>query len=374
MRSLAIVQAIDEGLAAACGNDPSFWCELVYDQTSSESLAEFTDVAVKPLKIVLIFLVAWILNRLVRRVITRSIGALIESRTSLANDSETSDDDRARPSLQRRALLRARRLAEARERSQQRTETLGAVLRSIASIAIYTTASIMALGEFDISLGPLVASAGIVGIALGFGAQSLVKDFLSGIFMLIEDQYGVGDIVDVGEASGVVERVNLRTTQVRDVHGTLWHVPNGEIRRVGNKSQEWARAVLDIEVAYDTDVTAAMRLIKEVADSVWNDGLENATILEEPEIWGVENFGESAVAIRLAMKVEPAEQFAVQRLVRRRIKEAFDREGIEIPFPQRTVWVRGDEDAAVAMRPEAAPPRPPGTPPEFPPVAAPEGE
>jgi small conductance mechanosensitive channel len=180
-----------------------------------------------------------------------------------------------------------------------------------------------------------------------------VKDFLSGIFILIEDQYGVGDIVDVGEAAGVVEQVNLRTTRLRDVNGTLWHVPNGEIRRVGNKSQDWARTVLDVEVAYDTDVGGATEVIKRVADSVWEDDLPEATVLEEPEIWGVEMFGENAIVIRLAMKTEPAEQFTVARMVRGRLKEAFDREGIEIPFPQRTIWVKGQPGAIEVFTPTA---------------------
>ena len=225
------------------------------------------------------------------------------------------------------------------------------------------------MSEFDVNLGPLIASAGIVGIALGFGAQSLVKDFLSGIFMLIEDQFGVGDIIDVGPAAGVVEGVSLRTTLIRDVHGTLWHVPNGEILRVANKSQQWARAVLDIEVAYDTDINHAMNVIKQVADAVWEEAPVNATILEEPEIWGVEGFGASAIAIRLAVKVEPGEQWAASREIRRRLKAAFDAEGIEIPFPQRTVWMH-----EVTEEPEPVPvaSREPDI--EFEPKAAPEGE
>ncbi len=218
-------------------------------------------------------------------------------------------------------------------------QTLGAVLKSVATIVVYFVAVVMALGEFNINLGPLIAGAGIVGVALGFGAQSLVKDFLTGIFMLVEDQYGVGDVVDLGDAVGVVEAVNLRTTQIRDVNGTLWHVPNGEIRRVANKSQQWARAVLDIDVAYDTDINHAMNVIKRVADELWEEGLAHATVLEEPQIFGVQNFGPDAVTIRLGVKTEPAEQFATARELRARLKYAFDQEGIEIPFPQRTVWM-----------------------------------
>jgi len=199
-------------------------------------------------------------------------------------------------------------------------------------------AALISLGEFDINLGPLIAGAGVIGIALGFGAQTVVRDFLAGIFMIIEDQYGVGDFVDLGDAEGIVEAISLRTTQLRDVEGSVWYVPNGEVRRVANKSQLWARAVLDVNVAYDTDVDHATRVIKEAASTVWRDGLEIATILEEPEIWGIQRLGESAVTIRLVVKTEPGEQWAAKREIRRRIKKAFDKEGIVIPFPQRVVW------------------------------------
>jgi small conductance mechanosensitive channel len=279
----------------------------------------------------------------VQRAINRTIDGIIESKTTRfeAEQIPEIEDDKPRrfEALQALSIRRERRQAIQVERSKQRAQTLGAVLRSIATITIYFIAVVMALGEFNINLGPLIAGAGIVGVALGFGAQSLVKDFLSGIFMLIEDQYGVGDVVDLGDASGTVEAVNLRTTQVRDAHGTLWHVPNGEIRRVGNKSQQWARAVLDVDVAYDTDLNHAMNVIKRVADGLWDDALPEATVLEEPQVFGVQNFGADAVTIRVGVKVEPGEQFAAARELRARLKYAFDDEGIEIPFPQRTVWM-----------------------------------
>jgi small conductance mechanosensitive channel len=362
--------------ADACGADPSFFCELVFDFTESETTAEVADFLVRPATALLIFLAAWIINRIVRRLIGRGINRLIENQEETISEEpdepEAGDDDGALGRLEMLrdlAIRRAERSAIQAARAQKRTETLGAVLKSIAALVIYSIAAFMALSEFGINLGPLVASAGIVGIAFGFGAQSLVKDFLSGIFMLIEDQFGVGDIIDVGSAAGVVEAVSLRTTQIRDVHGTLWHVPNGEIARVANKSQKWARAVLDIEVAYDTNVNHAMAVIKEVADTVWRDALPNATIVEEPEIWGVENFGSDAIAIRLAVKVEPGEQWAASREIRRRLKEKFDKVGIEIPFPQRTVWLHevADEPVAVTVAPTPVQE-------EFIPKAAPEGE
>jgi small conductance mechanosensitive channel len=211
---------------------------------------------------------------------------------------------------------------------------------------VYTIAAVTILGELGINLGPLVASAGIAGVAIGFGAQSLVKDFLAGLFMLAEDQYGVGDIIDVGEAKGKVEAVGLRTTRLRDVEGTVWHVPNGQITRVGNKSQEWARALLDVSVAHSTNLRRAEEVIKDVADSMWQDPDWSSKLVEEPEIWGVENMGSDFIDIRMGIKTLPSEQFKVMRELRTRLKERFDDEGIETSSPQRTMWI-GDGTSEV---------------------------
>ncbi|MEX1207078.1 MAG: mechanosensitive ion channel family protein [Acidimicrobiia bacterium] len=329
-----------------CGDPPGLLCDWIYDLTGNDSAARFADwLLAKPAKLLLILVVALIANRLIRRGIRRMVERLIvqrEERARARQDSEIEDGRFA--SLRARAIEKTQMLRVQEERGKQRALALGAVLRSVASLTIYTLAGIIILAEFGVSLGPLVAGAGIVGIALGFGAQSLVKDFLNGIFMLVEDQYGVGDIIDVGDAVGVVEEVNLRTTRLRDVNGTVWFVPNGEIRRIGNKSQQWARTVLDVEVAYNTDLAKAVDVIREVVNGVWQDHLEQATVLEEPEILGVESFGESAIVIRVVLKVEPGEQFATAREVRKRLKFAFDREGIEIPFPQRTIWMKQEEE------------------------------
>lgn len=350
---------IAQTLAEACGVDPSAICNLVFDVTDNGGLARFSDFAIRPIKVAIILLVAWIANRMVRRSLGQAVETWLDRRSGAAakieeaQNAEGSDEDQgAMDALREVALGRARLLLEQQERSSQRTRTLAAVLRSVATIVIYGMAVMMSLAEFDVNLGPLIAGAGIVGVAVGFGAQSLVKDFLSGVFMLLEDQYGVGDAVDVGDTVGVVEEVKLRTTQVRDLSGTLWHIPNGEIRRVANMSQDWGRAVLDLEVSYDTDLPTAMRVIKEVADTMWQEQLPHATIIEEPSIAGVQSFGESAIAIRLMAKTEAGEQFATARELRGRIKEAFDRAGIEIPFPQRTVWVKG-EDATDGKEKEA---------------------
>ena len=337
---IGLVAQVD-GVIDACGSAPGLACRWVYDTWHNAAAARLVDwIVAKPFKVVLILLIAFVVNRLARRGVRRLVDRLVGDREERARRRREQEVDDGRfAALAARAMAKAQLLALQEQRSKQRAEALGTVLRSVASLTIYGMAAIITLGEFGVSLGPLVAGAGIVGVALGFGAQSLVKDFLSGIFMLVEDQYGVGDVIDVGEATGVVEEVNLRTTRLRDVNGTVWFFPNGEIRRVGNKSQQWARTVLDVEVAYDTDLGKAAEVIKAVADSVWHDQLEQATVLEEPEIWGVEAFGESSVSIRLVLKVEPGEQWATAREVRKRLKRAFDQAGIEIPFPQRTVWI-----------------------------------
>lgn len=227
-------------------------------------------------------------------------------------------------------------------RRAMRADALGTLLSSIAAAVILVIAGFMILGVFGINLAPLIAGAGIIGLAIGFGAQDLVSDFLSGIFMLAEDQYGVGDFVDVGEAIGQVEGVTLRTTRVRDVDGSLWHIPNGEIRRVGNMSQQWARAVLDIGVSYDADIDQAAAVILQVAEALAADDEFVDRILEPPEILGVQDLGADSVDIRLVVKTTPGSQWGLARELRRRIKYALDDAEIEIPYPQRTVWLRTD--------------------------------
>ncbi len=264
--------------------------------------------------------------------------------------------DAAGAGLPARVAERPRVTAMQSERTEQRMRTVGSLLRYVASIIIYTVAILMALAELGISIAPLIASAGIAGVALGFGAQSLVKDFLSGFFMILEDQFGVGDVVDLGEASGTVERVTLRVTTVRGTDGTLWHVPNGEIVRVGNQSQRWSRTVLDVEVAYDTDIEQASDVIKRVADDFWKEQVAGATVIEEPELWGVQNVSPVAVVLRLAVKTRPGEQWAAGRALRARLKKAFDEAGISAPLPVATSWSTGPPTGASGQGADAPPP------------------
>jgi moderate conductance mechanosensitive channel len=310
------------------GADAGTWCKLLYQGTGNEWIAtNLWGMLSAVIQILIIIAVAYVANRALKRFIKRFVRSMADQ------------------GLQRLGALQGRApLSETRPidlaRATMRTETIGGVLRSLSTFVIWSIAALMILGTLGINLGPLIAGAGIAGIALGFGAQNLVKDFLSGIFMLLEDQYGIGDIVDVGDATGTVEAISLRTTRLRDLYGVVWHVPNGEIRRVGNKSQQWARALLDIGVAYETPIPKAIDVIKRVADDVWQDPEWADKVLEEPDVWGVENFGDSEITIRLVVKVQPLQQWKVERELRRRLKAAFDDAGIEIPFPQRTMWLR----------------------------------
>ena len=324
--------------ADTCGQDPGAACLWVLRTTDSAVAAGAAEwVVTRPLKILLVVGLAVVLYRLV----ARAIGRFIESLRSASVQRRLESLKEAAPG----ALVAP---GAVNARAVQRAETVGAVLRSIAKVVIGGLAALMVLGEFGLDLAPLIAGAGIVGVAIGFGAQSLVKDFLSGIFMLVEDQLGVGDIVDVGEAAGLVEGVSLRTTRLRDVEGTVWHVPNGEIRRVGNKSQQWSRALLDVQVAFDTDLAEATRVIKAAADEVWHSDDVGASVLEEPEVWGAEGFGPTGIAIRLVVKTQPADQWKVLRELRSRIKVALDRAGIGFGF-QRVPW--SGEPAATSPPP-----------------------
>jgi small conductance mechanosensitive channel len=332
-------------LNEACGTDPAWLCRKVFEWTDNSDIAGVATWLVdRPVKVAVIALLALTIRRVVHRAIDGLIDRLMAERSSEEHDAVEAAE--AATGTLRRDLLTEKlaSLRERTERARQRAKTLGVLFKSIASAVIGVVTIMMLLGEFDINLGPLIAGAGIVGVAIGFGSQALVGDLLSGIFMLIEDQYGVGDVIDAGDATGTVESVGLRTTRIRDVRGTLWHIPNGQIRRVGNMSQVWARAILDIDVAYDTDLDLAMETIKTVADGLWEDQLEEATIVEEPVISGVQNFGADAVTIRLSVRTEPSEQWSTGRVLRKRIKEAFDEAGIEIPFPQRTVWLKSEAD------------------------------
>ncbi len=310
-------------------------CNTVLDATGSDRAAWFADVLIgKPLALVALLLlglvVRWILHRLVDRLVSRAETGVLPARVSRLSLGSLGAG---------KAATSPRDLAVATRRVQ-RAKTMGSLLKSIVTGVLVAVVATMMLSEVGVNVGPIIASAGILGIALGFGAQSLVSDFLSGVFMIFEDQYGVGDEIDLGEAAGTVEAVSLRVTRLRDVNGTVWYVRNGEITRVGNMSQNWARTVLDISVAYHEDLVRVRRVLEDVAHDLWEDEEYKGVIIEEPSVWGVQELGIDGVVVRVALKTAPLEQWAVAREMRQRIKARFDYEGIEIPLPQRMVWHR----------------------------------
>jgi small conductance mechanosensitive channel len=324
----AVVSA--ERVSEACGPDPGFLCRKTLELSGDRTLAEALDFLIgRPLAIIAIVSCAAIVARILRRGVKRALRTM----QSGAVQERLGAVRRLTPD----ALLETREISL---RAEQRIEALASVLGSVVTFVVWMIAAFMVMGQLGIELGPLLAGAGILGVAIGFGSQALVRDFLSGVFILIEDQFGVGDIVDIdGQTSGTVEAVSLRMTRLRGVDGTLWHVPNGEIRRVGNMSQHWSRALLDVQVAYDTEVDHAREVIGEVARRLWKS---DSAILEEPEVWGVEALGAHGMTIRLVVKTTPSEQYRISRELREALKAAFDEAGIVIPFPQQTVWHRAD--------------------------------
>lgn len=222
----------------------------------------------------------------------------------------------------------------------KRQTTLANLFDGVLTIVLLVTAALMIFQLLNFNVGPLLASAGIAGVAIGLGAQSLVKDVLGGVFIILEQQFSVGDVVRIGNDSGAVEELSLRTVILRDADGSVHIIPNGQIDRVTVLTRDWSRLVLDIDVAYNADIDAATAVLRRELDRY---AAENPDfVLEPPEVLGVQNLAESSVQLRAWMKVLPGKQWPAGRELRGRIKTALDAAGIEIPFPQRTLWVRNE--------------------------------
>jgi small conductance mechanosensitive channel len=221
----------------------------------------------------------------------------------------------------------------------KRTETIFRVVRSTGIVLILTTAVLMILTELGVPVAPVLASVGFVGLALGLGAQTLVGDVISGLFILIENQYTVGDVIKVNDLAGTVEEMTLRATMVRDLYGTLHIVPNGEIRIVSNMTLDWSRAVVDVGITYDADVDAAVEVLNEIGQQMMADTAVAPLLLEPPTVTGVEGLDDWAVRLRIMAKTAPGEQWTVQRHLRRQIRLVFAEKGIEIAFPRQDVMI-----------------------------------
>lgn len=305
------------GLTKGCGDGGGMICDFVQMVVPVSWAAPMVAGLIA---IMLVVGLALILRNMAHRVISRVVRKASSERASLAG--------RLRG---REALVLEGLDAIVAERRRQRAETIGSVLKPVASIIILGTAALTVLERLSIPIAPLLTSVGILGVAIGFGAQELVKDFIAGMFMLLEDQYGVGDVIDTGTAIGTVEAVTLRITRLRDSDGRVWYIRNGTITRVGNESQGWSRATVDVPVAYASDIPAVRDLLKQVAAEMWNDSLfRDSVIVEEPQVWGIEQISDTAVIFRVSAKTIPSRQAEVARELRLRIKSALDRADIPI--------------------------------------------
>jgi small conductance mechanosensitive channel len=287
-----------------CHSNPSIACRTVWDITHNKHLAQVSDAYLSgpiqvAVKIVFVLILALVARAAARRLINR-----VTSRAA----ARTENGGRSH------SLLGDRR--------QQRATALGSVLGNAASMTIFTIATFIILGDLGLNLAPVLASAGVIGIAIGFGAQNLVQDFLAGIFILLEDQYGVGDVINIDKVSGTVEAVSLRITRIRDVNGVIWHIRNGTITSSGNESHGWARAVVDFPVPYDMDIVEVRSLMESTAVAMWQDPAWQDVILERPEVWGVQEVTNDSVLIRVIARTAPLRQWEVGRVLREQIKTA----------------------------------------------------
>jgi moderate conductance mechanosensitive channel len=217
----------------------------------------------------------------------------------------------------------------------KRMETISRVVWTTGAVLIVVTALLMILDELGVPILPVVASVGFVGLALGLGAQTLIKDMISGLFVLIENQYTIGDVIEIGGVTGTVESISLRKTTTRDLYGTIYHIPNGEVRTVANKSRDWARALVEVGISYDADVDKAIETLQQIGAMLLEEPEFAQVILEEPQVTGVEGLDTTAVRLRIMVKTVPGAEANVQRYLRRQIRLVFAAQGVEIAFPAR---------------------------------------
>ncbi len=304
-------------------------CEWIYRYTDGNSaLASLADWLVgRPLAIGGVLVCAWVLRWVVRRLVARGVDRVLAQAPML----------RALPQPMRGT---PQSLAVPRREEARRIERARAVAGAASSLLValvWVVAIIAVAGILGVDLGPLIASAGLAGLAVAFGAQSLIRDMLAGVFILLEDHFAIGDEVDLGEATGVVEKITLRETVLRDLDGTVWHVRNGEIDRVGNHSQVWSAAMVDVGVAHGTDLATARAVLLDVAVQVCTIPPFDREVLEPPELLGVEALSADGVTLRLRVKTLAGQQFGLQRTLLERIAEAFAVHGLVLASPQLTV-------------------------------------
>jgi small-conductance mechanosensitive channel len=316
-------------LTGSCGDNPGIACRLTWDITHSVSAAQVVQIylagpASRVLRIAFVILLAMLVRTVAHRVINKiTEGAATAALPATANG--------------RMHRAAAAVHAAGMERREQRARALGSILRSGVSILVFGIAALTILGDLGVDLTPLLVSTTVLGVALGFGAQNLVRDYLSGILMLVEDHYGVGDTINVGDATGTVEAMSLLTTRLRDVNGVVWHIRNGTIESVGNESQGWSRAVIDYPVPYGEDLARIRLLMEEAAGSLYRERGWRKVMLEKPEVWGAQELSSQEVTMRIVAKTAPMRQWEVARELRARVKSALDAAGVKQAGPETVV-------------------------------------
>ncbi len=350
-------------LTGSCGDNPGIACRLTWDITHSTSAAQTVRVYLagpvsQGLRILFVIVVALIIRILAHRVInkiteraattlpvTSAIRPALHPRGRLGGrgrrvTAEPPPDDTA-------AISAAAVATAGTERREQRARALGSILRSGVSIVVFGIAALTILGDLGFNLTPLLLSTTVLGVALGFGAQNLVRDYLAGILMLVEDHYGVGDTINTKDATGTVEAMTLLTTRLRDVNGVVWHIRNGTIDSVGNESQGWSRAVIDYPVPYLEDLARIRALMEQAAVSLFRERGWRKLILEKPEVWGAQELSSKEVTMRIVAKTAPMRQWEVARELRARVKATLDAAGVAPVGPDTIVITAPPESPAV---------------------------
>ncbi|PWJ47364.1 small conductance mechanosensitive channel [Quadrisphaera granulorum] len=324
-----VTRSTEAASTLACSPGDGTWCGLMVNAGVNETFAKFLMYYGSPLLKIALILVAGLIVRNVAHSAIEALAERIASGEAQPGRSRWWRAGRGRETRASEASTASTDGTLAWERRSQRARTLGSVLRSLTTAVVMTVVALLVIGQLGIPLAPLLAGVSVVGVAVGFGAQTLVKDFLAGIFIIAEDQFGVGDSVNLSaDAQGTVEAVSLRVTRLRGVDGTVWYVRNGDVLRVGNRSQGWSRAVLDIDVPYSADAARVAEVLDEVGEQFHADEDWRRHLLEEPQVWGIEALSMDKVVVRLAVRTAPLQQWSVSRELRARIKARFDAEGI----------------------------------------------
>jgi small-conductance mechanosensitive channel len=352
-------------LTGSCGDNPGIACRMAWDVTHSTNAAQLVRVYLagpvsEGLRILFVIVVALIvraaahrvINKLTERAATATLPVAQVIRPHRASANAAASAAAAGAAAARAGDAPVVVQEDGTERREQRARALGSILRSGVSIVVFGIAVLTILGDLGFDLTPLLLSTTVLGVALGFGAQNLVRDYLAGILMLVEDHYGVGDTINVNDATGTVEAMTLLSTQLRDVNGVVWHIRNGTIESVGNESQGWSRAVIDYPVPYEEDLARIRALMEQAAGSMFRERGWRKLMLEKPEVWGAQELSSKEVTMRIVAKTAPMRQWEVARELRARVKATLDAAGVAPAGP----------DTIVITAPPGDPGSPPGGP------------